>query len=1290
MRDSFDFDSLRQMTIDLIATVVENADKIEQNISRSNQICNELKELFTLNPITESTLSNSHLGNNISFGYSSVVPSRNPYLASSLSPPPKLLSGQDNDLRKHVELLTKKSEDRKRSLKLLYNILTAKEKDTEIKSKSIDEAKQWLSEGSQQLMAAMSAQGSVWCKMMDSVSEKTENYCAVIEQISREVKTLKRSQSRTPRKRTPVKVTDNKDEYSREEIGRLKSALKKAQEEVSEKDQVIYNLQEELNSSENHYEVYNTEKIDLEDQIKNSQVREQSLISKLKKSDDKLSECRNDIAGLKIHIEGLGNDLKFKNEELTAVKEAYNSNKFKAEEQQLRLESRQLRDKLSRMQKETADIESSYATSMADKDVDIERLQSAITRHESQIKDRDSRIQILDGKCKKAEERARDAELRAVEAEARAEERGLEIERAQEKVKGVEKRLKDLEIRCKEAEKLHRESTQEIMSLENNLREAEDLVLELQEDKTNLDHQLKSQEIAFKTSKGKLSELEVQAKLLERQKEDVANGSESKIKKLEDKISGLEISLKAVNEKIKSSELALKTSEESTKQYRSKCDELEQQIAIEERSNRQHLETIEDLRLSLKNAEEGSRLSEKDQVLSLHTENTALKTKIENAREKYKELEDEYSNMERSLATKLKDSQSRLSIFKQETQEKLSAITMRAEAAERDAKTITLQVEKIASDKSKLESECKKAQKAAESSKETCDELKRRLKQIQESQRQSLNDQLSTLQAENRTLANQLESYMQLLSKAELDMVTQKDTFNVQQQRMAEQYKKMAEDLTAAKKRAKEASLLSVEMKTKDEVSVNIQSKIDKLTEDNAVLESDLEDLRVEMRKASFALENKQKDIENLNEEVEVSKIKTEELLKELGVKDEENQNLINRLQYIESNLNGGKSGNSSISNTPEFTDLKDKLERREMFINELETKVKELKYKLHQASTGSLNSEEVEGLKKDNRNFIRKINQLFTENGKKEIQFNTADEVYNMLKSNITVIGGSTLNGKNSQITSNSHIFEGMSPDDMLSKLHELYNENQQLIKDSESLKTQMVHLKEVYLRNNPGVNPDTPRILAIINEFLERLDIQVLDSLDDEELANRLGICMDAIQNLERILAELDQQSSDDCPETEKERPPDLVELEELAAMPEEQRLELALTAYQALKEHLDISDIGVKKSRNKANYFRSLYTDLLADMETEEDKRNNLHLQIESLEGEVTAKQTHFKEHLKGIILKFFESIIMAKDKNTSNPLLELLTNILGFNDEEKNDLIHLFKKGRLKDKLKKIAN
>lgn len=1202
------------MTIDLIAEVVENADKIEQNIDRSLAKVDELKTLLEVNPSTGKAL-NQVIGKRSYDRTPSREPAaRNPYLSSSVT---AASITETEELRKQVVLLTKKSDDRKRSLKLLYGILTAKEQESEQTTKATIEAKTALHRYATQFSSLFKLQNDDWSQTVDLLSEKVESLRSVVDNVRRSKMAQKpRSKPRkSPPPKTFVSVSTSVDTTGllTAEISRLQSLLSAASNTATDRDEAIRRLQRDVRSLQDDLAAKAHDASTMQALVGELRTLNDEKSTMIKTKDVELFKLKAELSEAQDALGRLESDLAFKNEELVAVKEAYDTSSFKLEEQQLRQDLRKHKEGEQRLALRVEQL----AAEVADLQRAVESGREAL---ESLRKKADEKCRRLEEKVKIVEERGQRAEERSLRLEEK-------VREEQERVATADSKARILEERSGVAERRHQESTEklniaegrirllqaELDSMENRFTLAGDEISELQHQKADLEDELQRAQGSLSVTLEKLQESETRIRLLERQKEDSSRGNNDRQQALQDMVSMLEQSVKTTKDKARVAEQALKNQEEKTKAAET----------------------------ALKSAEEKLKASN-DRCASLENELTQAQIEMEEA------ITD--------ATLRLQDTESSL--------RKLDDIHGQSLKREKELE------EKLAS-----------AEKVIKEHLETIATLKQNMKQIEDSIKLTENELESSLKAEISKLRSSEEtlkakySELERSSQAkERDLASKLDKAAETQARQS----KEIEDLT------KELTKVSTELsnsKAREEIAKSLQNRLDKLIEANAVLKGDNHD--------------KQKDIENLHEELEVAALKADELRKELKSRDFKIENLEKRIEDLESieqkSISGYKDQGSKVQMVREIEELRGKLDTREQYINDLEARMKELKYRLHQASTGSMNSEEIESLKKDNKNFIRKINQLFSENGKNDVQFGSPDDVYNMIKSNISVIGGSTAAPRVSQRNSTSHLFDNLSPEDQLTKLNELYNENQQLVKDSESLKTQMVHLKEVYLRNNPGANPDAPKVLAVINEFLEKLGIEdLLDTLDDQEVSKRLQYCFTVVHEMDKYVTLLNQEDSDDLPEMERERPPDLVELEEVAAMPEEQRLELALSAYQALRSFLDQTETASIKSKNKANYFKSLYNDLLLEVEQDKESKIGLQKQIEALEEEIHSKQTHFKAHLKDIILKFFESVMTSKDKNAHNPLLDLLTNFLSFTEDEKSELVTLFKKGRLKDKLKKAVN
>jgi len=875
----------------------------------------------------------------------------------------------------------------------------------------------------------------------------------------------------------------------------------------------------------------------------------------------------------------------------------------------------------------------------------------------------DQTIKRLEGEVKTLQEKLKTANERISNADATAKTVDTSVKSIQEQLRAAEGENEALRGRIGELEG-------EIKSLQQKLAAANGKAAESESKRADTENKRSEAE-------SKKAEAEKRLAVL---KDDL----EGQILGLQGKVKSLESANKTLEENYKKLDKEFKSSREKSTEISALLNEMTQKVNEEITRASEAEANIERLKLDLQQEENHAKTQEakvrqlestlraaEDAKKALAEKATYHEERFQTSEATIETLKQTIESLKQSLAAS--DHKERISKLEQEKQilantftqlenEKL-LIKSRFDTQEHNILLIQAELEKVQKLNSKLADDLERARAEVAS-----EQLKVRLADTKTKDREAKDEkEMATLKeqlaAERQRTAN-LEA--QLNAAPVPQLVFPQTTITTSSIPNTSNHPSH-QSLSPPEDRAAKIATLESGLSSLQAVNNKLQLEINSLGQTNQILEEEIE-------QRDKIIEEIKRDLENVKKESRAKDKKIEQLIQDKIDTDEKAAS------------QGEEDSAREASLRIENKELKVMLNRREEFINDLESRIKELKYRLQQASTGSINQEEMESAKAQINKGYKAINTMFMEHNHPEVRVTTMDEVYQLIKTHLRAILAG-LNPNSSLRNSNSNLFEGLSSEELMSKLNNLYHENLQLDKDNHGLKTQVAHLKETFYKNNPIAAAENAKILAVVNDFLNKLEIEPLSSLEERDLETRLQICLNAMQGLEKMITDMEQQMNYDGYDLDRERPPDLIELEQLAAAPHEQRLELALTAYHTLKEYLDTSDINEKKLRNKLAYVKTLHKDLTHQIELEVVKRQGLEKQIEMLQAEVSTRQTHFRDHLKDIVNKFLEAVVTGKDKTSQVNLFELLTSFLGFNEEEKADVLNMIRKGKIKDKLKK---
>ena len=1206
-----DFASLRDLSINLAAEVIDTADKMEQNVKES--LRNFTKFTSSLN----STISK----------------------ITTFQPPTTSANTQEDvaSLQIFIARLSKKSEERKNSLKLLYEILTSKEKETEQLKQREDEVRQMVKYKIYGFYKLVKETNLVWEKRIAELENQLHVAYEKIKKI--DVGGLSVSSSRQKEKIMNGQLQELEKEMKRKEVRNsdLERELKFLKGKPAEIDRDLLKRQEK--------------NLDYEKELKKKDEKLSELNIEMAKKDDLLEDRMKEFRSLESRLNEIQSDLKRK------------SDKIKSLEQ----EHKNKDDQISELIKNVKNLETK-------KPIDIEN----DNRLGAELKIKEKQIEQLTKELKEKDLKNNDLANKHKVLESN------NISQIQE--------LKEIKLKCedlKQAENRDKERFSELngkinknqermKELDSELIKRNDRIFQSEKDTRTLNQKLQTVSGQYDTLKERNVELENKIKVFSNENEEI----KSLLKTKETEIGNLIVNVRNGQEKIIEQEKEYQRNEIKFEEARKKIVEFEKELKKKEtriielekdlsKKDKRIIEIEEDL-IQMSNGEK--EFKKKDEKLSIMAKEIDLKNQsLENLVKELAEKDSEISRTNGSLNEK--------SNCLKQTEGKLS----------------------------EAEKKIQNLQKSANISNEKFDNLTKEF----DSKIRLINE----LQNEIKLKSDMLETLQYKLDSMDTSVKAQVKQIQEDDQTL----ERTMEDLASSKAHIQnlEADLKSkvsenkiIKKQYEDEI-ISLNQKLSSYNDTNEVMKNEMM-LHVKDK------ELKMKEISKLQVVVEDK----ERVCQRMGIELEQNKERIQRLeqekeQLYESNQDENEYLDRIRQLQFEVDELSQKLNTREIFINELESKIKDLKYRLHQTSTGSLinkdnniPTDDIDVYKKNNMKLIKNINQLFIDNGKYNINVQSTDDIISIIKNNISSLvmsneGEKASDGEDEydhrlKASEIMNEYASWNEEEKIKRVNELCHENQQLHKDNKSLKTQLSHLKEVYLNKNAGVNNNTfnsdtnnlevgvdlGRVLVVLNDFFSKLDMDPASSLDDRVLQEKLDVCINAFQGLEKMINDIENgEDMEEDMEDIENRPPELDELIELAKGDSKKRLEMSVTAYHDLKEHAEVLYSIIHRLKNKSNYFKALNDDLTSNIEQYEIKIGGLTTQIDMMDKDRINRDNHYRDHVRETVYKLFECVCSNKDKNSIQQLFTLLTSFLEFSEDQKQELYTMISTGKMKEKLKK---
>lgn len=268
--------------------------------------------------------------------------------------------------------------------------------------------------------------------------------------------------------------------------------------------------------------------------------------------------------------------------------------------------------------------------------------------------------------------------------------------------------------------------------------------------------------------------------------------------------------------------------------------------------------------------------------------------------------------------------------------------------------------------------------------------------------------------------------------------------------------------------------------------------------------------------------------------------------------------------------------------------------------------------------------------------------------------------------------------------------------------RIDELTIDNQQLKKQVDSLTTQNGHLKEKILKQTDPHSPADSSLqqsLQAANTEIGRLYEEIskfLVDMEQRELGERKGpqrvkeLLYTVSKGRKRMLADLKARDEliDELKLTSHKGSSDKGEVSPAAAQSEEfSKLKESLIKYHNMRRKYE--EAVAEKDRLSAELEHSRFEveDLQNSLQLEKKKLENLQIQIDLLKEQHEDTSGDVKEHIKKLFSELFKVFTDTKDPNQANHLMDYLTSMLGFTQEEKKTLTDSIKKSKMFDKILK---
>lgn len=256
----------------------------------------------------------------------------------------------------------------------------------------------------------------------------------------------------------------------------------------------------------------------------------------------------------------------------------------------------------------------------------------------------------------------------------------------------------------------------------------------------------------------------------------------------------------------------------------------------------------------------------------------------------------------------------------------------------------------------------------------------------------------------------------------------------------------------------------------------------------------------------------------------------------------------------------------------------------------------------------------------------------------------------------------------------------------DIAEKLEELQTDNQQLKKEVMSLNTQNSHLKEVLLKHRPPEESENNfgAILKLVNRLVVEFELSPLQSLSEDQLKDAVTGVLKWKRRVDlelRSKGEMIEELKLTSVKIFSDR-----DSEHISGKGEEyNRMKELLTKYHSLRKKHEgtLSEMEQLEMRRLNQEFEA--EDLARTLEIEGKKREALEIQVELLKRLPVEGSDEVKAHIKILLQKLFQELTETRNGSEFTQLLDIVTSVVGYSQDEKKLLTEAIKRSKVFDKV-----